>query len=32
MTNTKDNVDGKCYADYVVSELAQFYAEHRIEI
>jgi hypothetical protein len=32
MINAKDNVDAKYYADYVVPELAQFYAEHRIEI
>jgi hypothetical protein len=32
MTNAKDNVDGKYYANHVVPELAQFYAEYRVEI
>lgn len=32
MTNKRNNVDAKCYADYVVPQLAQFYDEQRVEI
>jgi len=32
MTNKRNNVDSKCYANYVGPKLAQFYNEQRIEI
>jgi hypothetical protein len=32
MMNKRNNVDSKCYANYVGSKLAQFYNEQRIEI
>ena len=32
MTNKRNNVDSKCYANYVVPQLTQFYNEQRVEI